>query len=109
MSPWQAFCCMQPCTAAATTPGTAAQGGTLSKAARSAGAAVGPTLAGRGPPLGLARVQTGSPGEGSPTLSFSDLPALPDAGAGYASLGTSQFFAELWTFMPSAAMTSRCP
>jgi len=33
---------------------------TFSKAARSAGAAVGPTLAGRGPPLGLARVQTRS-------------------------------------------------
>ncbi len=60
VSPWQALCGMHHCTAAATTPGAAPRRGTLSKAARSAGAAVGPTLAGRGPPLGLARVQTRS-------------------------------------------------
>ncbi len=58
VSPWQAFCGMQHCTAIATTPGAAARRGTLSNAARCGEAAVGPTLDGRGPPLGLARGQT---------------------------------------------------
>ena len=43
--PWLAFCSVQHCTAAATTLGPAAWRGTLSKAARSSGAALGTTLA----------------------------------------------------------------